>query len=107
MKSEPSSATQKETGSWTSGSWAKMAQESGATGVMEGGAGGVGAVAAAVVPAGAVVGAAGATGGVGDCAMSTAATSGKAGSGGMLERESVGADREIGLTDYPRGSCSG
>ena len=106
MKSEPSSATQKETGSWTSGSWAKMAQESGATGVMEGAAGG-GVVAAAVVPAGAVVGAAGATGGVGDCAMSTAATSGKAGSGGMLERESVGADREIGLTDYPRGSCSG
>ena len=40
MKSEPSSATQKETGSWTRGSWAKMAQESGATGAMEGAAGG-------------------------------------------------------------------
>ncbi len=49
MKSEPSSATQKETGSWTSGSWAKMAQESGATGAMDGAAGG--GVAAA--PAGA------------------------------------------------------
>ncbi len=54
MKSEPSSAMQKETGSWTSGSWAKMAQESGATGAMEGGVGAVGIAAAARVAAGAV-----------------------------------------------------
>ena len=40
MKSEPSSATQKETGSWTRGSWARRAQESGATGAMDGAAGG-------------------------------------------------------------------
>jgi hypothetical protein len=83
MKSEPSSATQKETGSWTSGSWAKTAQESGATGVMEGAAGGGVAAApeAVVVP---VPVPDGASEGMGDWAMSAAASSGRAGSGGML-----------------------
>jgi hypothetical protein len=76
MKSEPSSATQKETGSWTRGSWAKSAQESGATGVMEGAAGGGALVVSAVLVADV------AAGGVGDWAMSAAATSGTAVSGG-------------------------
>jgi hypothetical protein len=84
MKSEPSSATQKETGSWTSGSWAKMAQESGATGLMEGAAGGgVAAEPLALVAPVLVLVPDGAAGGVGDWAMSAAASSGRAGSGGM------------------------
>ena len=77
-------------------------QERGATGAMEGAAGG-GVATAAFVP----VGAAGAIGGVGDCAMSTAAMSVRVGSGGIVERESVGAHGEIGITDYSRESCSG
>jgi len=39
MKREPSSAMQKETGSWMRGSWAKIAHEIGATGAMEGAGG--------------------------------------------------------------------
>ena len=67
MKSEPSSATQKETGSWTSGSCAKTAQESGATGAMEGaGVGGVAAEPAALVVPVLVLVPDRAAGGVGD-----------------------------------------
>ena len=74
MKSEPSSATQKETGFWTSGSWAKTAQESGATGAMDGAAGGGVAAEAAVLVVPALVPVLdGAAGGVGDWAMSAAA----------------------------------
>jgi hypothetical protein len=84
MKSEPSSATQKETGSWTRGSWAKRAQESGARGVMEGAAGGgVAAPEALVVPV-LVPGPDGAGGAMGDWAMNAAASSGRAMSGGMV-----------------------
>lgn len=94
MKSEPSSATQKETGSWTSGSWAKMAQESGATGAMEGAAdGGVAAAPEALVVPVLVPVPDGSVGGVGDWAMSAAASSGRAGSEGMVERESLGGAR--------------
>jgi hypothetical protein len=67
MKSEPSSATQKETGSWTRGSWAKRDQESGAMGAMEGAAGGgVAAEPAALVVPVLVLVAARAAGGVED-----------------------------------------
>ena len=84
MKSEPSSATQKETGSWTRGSWAKMAQESGATGAMEGAAdGGVAAAPEALVVPLLVLVPDGAAGGVGAWARSAAASSGRAVSGGM------------------------
>ena len=85
MNSEPSSATQKETGSWTSGSWAKMAQESGATGAMEGAAGGGVAPApeALAVPVLALV-PDGEAGSVGDWAISATASSGRAGSEGMV-----------------------
>jgi hypothetical protein len=78
MKSEPSSATQKETGSWTSGSWAKMAQESGATGAMEGGAGADCALGSALTTT------EGEAGGVGDWAKSTAVISGMVGSEGIM-----------------------
>ena len=85
MKSEPSSATQKETGSWTSGSWAKIAQESGATGAMEGAAGrGVAAAPEVLVVPVLVPGPERAVGGAGDWAMSAAASSGRAGSRGMV-----------------------
>ena len=94
MKSEPSSATQKETGSWTRGSWAQIAQESGATGAMDGAAvGGVAAEPAALVVPVPVLVPDGAAGGVGDWAMSAAASSGRAGIGGMRGRESVGKGR--------------
>jgi hypothetical protein len=78
MKSEPSSATQKETGSWTRGSWAKMAQESGSTGVMEGGVGADCALGFALTTT------EGEASGVGDWAKSTAAISGMVRSGGIM-----------------------
>jgi hypothetical protein len=78
MKSEPSSATQKETGSWTSGSWAKMAQESGATGAIEGGAGADCAFGSAATTTDVEAG------GSGDWVKSIAATSGIVGSGGIM-----------------------
>jgi hypothetical protein len=85
MKSEPSSATQKETGSWTSGSWAKRAQESGATGAMEGAAGdGVAAAPEALVVPVLVPVPDGEAGSVGDWAMSAKASSGRAGSEGIV-----------------------
>ena len=73
-----------------------MAQESGATGVIEGAAGGRVAVAAApealAVPVLVPV-PDGEAGSLGDWVMSAAASSGRAESGGMLGRESVGKGR--------------
>jgi hypothetical protein len=65
-----------------------MAQESGATGVMEGAAGGgVAAEPAALVVPVLVLVPDGAAGGVGDWAMSAAASSGRALSEGMLDEK--------------------